>query len=195
MTAWATQEQLRMRLPQVTETSDNDTLMDECLTNATGIVRDALRSLLADPAFDFAEYGVASTKLVRGYGTQYLTIPAHEAGTVTLVEYMSGQNPAAYSTVADEYLEESGQLYRSYGWGGTPRYRITAVWGYGPVPAAIEELTLELAVNIWRSKDKGGFTEIVGVEGSGGIRAITGLNKQQYMILENVRNQLIQVAV
>lgn len=195
MASWATNEQLRARLPQVTETTDNDILLDECLTNASGIVRDALRSLLADPTFDYAAYGAASTKIVRSYATHYLTIPAHQADTVTLVECQSGSSPTAYSTIADEYLAESGQLYRSAGWGGAARYRITAVWGYGPVPPAMEELVLELAVNIWRSKDKGGFTEIIGVEGGGGIRAIAGLNKQQYMMLENVRNQLIQVGV
>jgi hypothetical protein len=195
LTNYATTEQLRTYLPQITDTSENESLLDDCLTRATGIVRDALRSLLADPAFDYAAYGAASTKIVRGYGAEYLSLPAHRAGSVTLVEYMSGQNPATYTAIADEWLEESAQLYRAYGWGGVPRYRVTAVWGYGAVPAAVEELTLELAVNIWRARDKGGFTEIVGVEGSGGIRTIAGLNKQQMMILENVRNQLIQVAV
>ena len=33
------------------------------------------------------------------------------------------------------------------------------------------------------------------VEGSGGIRQIAGLNKQQVMVVESIRNQLIQVAI
>lgn len=199
MANYATTEQLREYLPQITDTAENDDILDSCLDRATGIVRDALRALLGDPTFDYAAYGLASTKIVRGYGGAYLDLPAHQAGSVTLVEYQGGINPATYTTSPAEWQEENGMLYRPYGWDvscvGVPRFRVTAIWGYGAVPSSIEELTLELAVNIWRSRDKGGFTEIVGVEGSGGIRSIAGLNKQQMMILENVRNQLIQVTV
>jgi hypothetical protein len=73
---------------------------------------------------------------------------------------------------------------------------VTAVWGYGPTPPdAIEQLTLELAVNVWRSRDKGGFTEMVGVDGSGAVRQVAGLNAQQRMVLENMRDQLIVLGV
>jgi len=111
--------------------------------------------------------------------------------------------PSAYTALSGDLWEatSSGSLYRASGWGGAvwgdlPRYRVTAVWGYGPTPPdSVVQLTLELAVNIWRSRDKGGFTEIVGVEGSGGIRQIAGLNTQQQMILESLRNELYQVAI
>ncbi len=186
--------------PSVSIESATEDLLQACLDRATTIVRDALRGLLADPTFDYAAYGVASTKIIAGYSGQYLTLPPHQAGSVTLVEYQSGSNPASYSTIADQYLQESGRLYRSSGWlgsvGDLPRYRVTAIWGYGStVPNSIVELVLELAVNIWRSRDKGGFTELVGVEGNGAIRMIAGLNKQQIMILENVATQLQQVAI
>jgi hypothetical protein len=85
----------------------------------------------------------------------------------------------------------------SYGWYGSQpmRYRVTARWGYGPVPAEIEQVTLELAVNIWRSKDKGGFTEMVGVEGQGGIRAVAHLTRGQQAVLEAWANTMRGVAV
>jgi hypothetical protein len=183
--------------PSVTIAPATDVLLQNCLDRATDIVGNALRALLGDPTFDYAAYGVASTKIVRGHTGQYMALPAHQAGSVTLVEYQSGTNPATYTALTDQWVEEGGMLWRSYNWLSSygQRYRVTAVWGYGPVPDAIEELTIELAVNIWRSRDKGGFTEVVGVEGSGGIRAIAGLNKQQVMILENIRDQLYQVAV
>ena len=187
----------------ITIAPQSDTVLQSCLDRATDIVRSAMRSLLADPTFDYIAYAAASTKIVKAYDTHYLSIPAYQLGSVTLVEYQSGSYPSTYTTLtADQWEAQSdGRLYRASGWGGgywgdLPRYRITAVWGYGPTPPdAIIELTLELAVNIWRSRDKGGFTEIVGVEGSGGIRMIAGLNKQQQMILENLRDQLIDIGV
>ncbi len=187
--------------PSVTVANTTEALLTDCLTRATDIVRGALAAGLADPDFDYAAYGVATTKLIKGYDTHYLSLPPHQAGSVTLVEYESGANPPAYSTLnADQWDEESGQLYRASGWSGgysrPPRYRVTAIWGYGAtVPAAIEEVTLELAVNIWRSRDTGGFTEFIGVEGGSNIRMIAGLNAQQRMIIENQIAQLYQVHV
>jgi len=181
--------------PSVAVEPATDDLLQDCLDRATGRVKEAMRTLLGDDTFDYVAYGAASTKIVISAPSYYFAIPAHQAGSVTLVEYQSASDPAAYTAIADQFLEESGRLYRAAGW-GVDRYRVTAVWGYGPTPPdSIEQLTLELAVNIWRSRDKGGFTEIVGVEGSGGIRQIAGLNKQQQMDLENIANQLIHVGV
>jgi hypothetical protein len=189
--------------PTVTIAPATDTLLQSCLDRATDLVRSAMRSLLADPDFDYTAWPSATTKIVRGYDTYALRLPPHQLGTVTLVEYQSSSNPSAYTALTADVWEagDHGYLYRASGWGGGiggdfPRYRITAIWGYGPTPPdAITQLTLELAVNIWRSRDKGGFTEIVGVNGSGGIKQIAGLNAQQQMTLENLRNQLIQIGV
>jgi hypothetical protein len=82
-------------------------------------------------------------------------------------------------------------LYRSYGW-SIERYRITAIWGYGTVPAAIEELAIEQAVNLWRARDKGGMVETVGATGGGAITVVSGLNAQQQAILQNTANQIKQ---
>jgi len=189
--------------PSVTVAPATDSVLQSCLDHATGIVQSAMRSLLADETFDYSAWPSATTKIVRGYDSFFLRLPAYQLGTVTLAEYQSGSNPSSYTSLTADQWEAtaSGTLYRAAGWGGGlygdyPRYRVTAVWGYGPTPpSAIVELTLELAVNIWRSRDKGGFTEIVGVEGSGGIRQIAGLNKQQQMILEDLRDQLIAIGV
>lgn len=171
-----------------------DTLLQACLDRATGIVRGALRSMLADPAFDWVAWPSATTKIVRSYGGAYLTLPPHQAGSATLVEQVATTNPTSYSALADEWLQESGRLYRPGLWPIDARHRVTAVWGYGPtVPAQAIEVVLELAVNIWRARDKGGFTEMVGVEGGGAIRAVAGLTKQQQQALENLRNELYQL--
>lgn len=187
--------------PSVSVVNTTEGLLTTILGRATDIVRAALRACLADPTFDYSAWPAATTRIVRGYSGMYLTLPPHQAGSVTLVEYQSATNPEAFAALPDQWLAEtSGQLYRASGWGGgygdRPRYRVTAVWGYGPdVPDAIEELTLEVAVNDWRSRDKGGFTEIVGVEGAGSVRHIAGLNKLQQQIVADVAASLWQVSV
>jgi hypothetical protein len=42
---------------------------------------------------------------------------------------------------------------------------------------------LELAVNIWRGKDRGMWTETIGVDGEGGLRFTGGMTSQQRSIL------------
>lgn len=192
---------LREYLDQVEVTTATTTALTNILARASATVRSYLRALLAAPMFDFAVYGAASTKIVTAYGGNTLIIPAHQSASVTLVEYEATTNPTTWSTIADEWYElDGGPLYRAYSWGwnyspATMRYRVTAVWGYGDVPAEIEQITLELAVNIWRSKDKGGFTEVIGAEGGGAIRAISGLPKHQREALEAWANTVREVAV
>lgn len=192
---YASVAQLREYLPQAKTGQGNDDALTNVLTRATGVVRDALRALLDDPAFDYAAYGAAATTIVTAYPTLYLTLPPHQAGSVTLVESTSTSNPTTYAAITDEWIEEGSQLYRPAGW-TFGRVRVTAVWGYGEtVPAAVEEVTLELAVNIWRRRDSGGYTELPGVAGQGAVRAVAGLNTQQQQALANVAQQLWQVRV
>lgn len=198
MASWATVERIQDELEQVTPTAANVRLLQKKLDRATGIVRDAMRALLADPSFDYVVWGVASTKIVRGHVGSYLTLPPHQSGSVTLVEYQSGANPAIYSTLADQWLLEGDQLYRSGGWSSysPSRYRVTAVWGYGPtVPDSISQIVLELGVNFWRGKDKAMYTDTIGVDGQGSVKYIGGLTNLQRQVIENVCAQMKQIAV
>lgn len=180
-----------------------DAVLSDCLDRASGIVRGAMRSLLADPAFDYAAYTTATAQIVRGWGGQYLAIPAHQIGTVTIVSYEAGSNPATFTALnTNEWDEMSdGRLYRAVGWsgsygGGQTRYEVTANWGYGAtVPPSIVEVTLEVAVNIWRSRDKGGFTDTIGVDGSGATVQVSGLTNLQRQVLTAERDQLIILGV
>lgn len=182
---YASVDQLRAYLSQTSTNSANDALLEAVLTRATDMVRSAIRAAIPDPLFDYAAYGAASTRIVQGYPTTMLPLPAHQPGSVTLVEQETIASPPTYAAIADTWIETDSRLYRAGVW-WFARYRVTAVWGYGPVPPAVEELTLELAVNLWRAKDKGGYSEIVGVEGSGGVRVVAGLNSQQRMIVDSV---------
>jgi hypothetical protein len=209
MAAWATTDELREYLTQLPTTLrptldgppsvDRTATLGKILDRATGIVRDAIRAMLFDPGFDYAAWPAASTRIITGHFGQYLTIPPHQAGSVTLVEWNTSAVPTEFGTFTDPWHEEAnGQLYRPLSWasgwsGQLPRFRITAIWGYGPtVPDSLKEVVLELTINIWRTSDTGGFVEIVGVEGSGGIRAVAGLTKQQQATIENVTQLLYQ---
>jgi hypothetical protein len=181
----------------------SDVLLLDVLDRATDVVRSAMRSLLADPTFDYAAWPSASAKIVRAFDTYELRLPPHQAGTVTLIENQTGSYPSTYTALDANAWEDtgSGTIYRSGGWGGVfwgtlPRYRVTAVWGYGPVvPDAIIELTLEVAVNLFRTRDTGGYVDLVGVEGGGATRPVAGLTKLQQQVLENIRDQLIAIGV
>lgn len=201
MTSYATIVEFRLYAPSVP--SGTDTTIQLCLDNATAIVRSAMRSMLADPAFDYTAYAAASTAIVLGYDVYYLRLPAYQLGSITLVEYQSASNPSAYSTIEATQWEAQadGRLYRASGWGYSsygdhPRYRITAVWGYGPTPpGAIKEVTLQLAVNIYRSSDKGGFVEAITSDGSGTMSQVGHLTRLQRQTLEAERDQLITIGV
>ena len=179
--AYATEAELRQYLDQVGE--EDTALLEAILERATSIVDGAL-------GFSFAEYGEASERTVWGGYSSYLVLPPHQAGSVTAV-VLDG------TTIdAEEYQVQTGALYLLSGWRwGRYRYVVTAVWGYGPPPASIVQLTLELAVNIWRSKDKGLFTEVIGAQGGGAIRYVGGLNTLQRQIIENVRREFARVVV
>ena len=116
-----------------------------------------MRALLADPTFDYGAYSAASDQIARGHSGQYLTIGAHQIGSVTAVAFESASVPASYTALSsDEWDEQAdGRLYRSVGWastGSTTRYQITADLGIraGREQRACPNDTLELAVNIWR---------------------------------------------
>lgn len=177
-----------------------DDVLQDCLDRATDTVRSTMRSLLADPTFDYLAYAAAATKIVRGIDSRYLRPPVYQSGSVTIVAYQSGSNPSAYTALPAYEWEETGdgRLYRSSGWwtGVDTRYQVTAVWGYGPTPPpSIVEVTLELAVNIWRTRDRGGFVDTVGVDGSGATKHIAGLTNLQQQVLIAQRDQLIAIGV
>lgn len=200
---YASVEQLREYLDQIPSDSSEagtDEELGHILTRATSIIDEALAAALGERSFSFAEYGAASTKLVTGYGGEYLDLPAHEAGSVTLVETQTGERPATYTALtADDWeQDEHGRLrFPGYGymWFYPWRYRVTAIWGYGPAPASIEQITLELAVNIWRSRAKGSFAEFQGAEGGSYQRYVGGLTKMQAETITNVARRFWRPAV
>lgn len=198
--AYASIDQLRNYLEQVpaeAEVAGTDDKLEEVLDRATGIIRDALRAEIGDVTFDFAAWPSASTKDVRAQRGPYLVLPAHQLASVTAVAL----NGSAIASTLWEELDD-GTLYyvnsagHELDW-GRYRYTVTAVWGYGPASDfdSIVELTLELAVNIWQSKQEGRFTNVVGVEGSGAVGYEGALTPLQRAIIQRVARRFRPVMV
>lgn len=186
MASYATPAQLRDYIPQGGNDM-TDAFLQQFLDRATSIIDEYL-------GFSYAPWPLLpSTRTVFSQGTSILQLPAHREGSVTAI-----LNPEGVAVEADSYLErESGSVYwlRGYlspwgwranaGWGFKP-YTVTAVWGYGPPPKAVEEVCLELAKDLLHERDQRGSSDIVGVEGSGGVAVgyKGALTKRQKMILD-----------
>lgn len=193
--AYATVDQLRAYLDQIpseTDAPNTDEDLAAVLDRATGIINAAIAAGLGLRSFAFGAYGdTPTTKLVTAWMGTYVTLPAHQVGSVTLIEYQNGGIPITYTTFDADYWaeEEDGRVYFPYvlnGWMAPTRLRVTAIWGYGPVPVEIEQIALELAVNIWRSRAKGSFAEFQGAEGGSYQRFVGGLTKMQAEVIANV---------
>jgi hypothetical protein len=194
MTAYVTHTDIRLYLDKVASGAGVDTLLDTIGTRATAIVDRAL-------GFSFAAYpGSASDSIAFGGGTPILYLPPHQQGSVTTITPEGGTaiDDTTWTEQADgsiyldsayaPWLQPYASMRYGPGW-GFYRYTVAAKWGYGPVPEDVKEVALEIAVNIWRSKDKGLWTDVIGVEGGGGIRFIGGLTNQQKAIIDAVRAQ------
>jgi hypothetical protein len=190
--------QLREYLNQVPTGTSVDAQLTAILTRAESIVTDAL-------GFTFFASNVtwstvtATAKRVRSERSVYLKLPPYLVGSITSLVVMHGSTPG--TAEISDYEETGSKFYleRPDGWGGH-RYQVTAKWGYGPAPASIIELILELAVNIWRQKDQGLFQTAQGVDtvgnnvGGGYIRYVGGLNADQRRIVANVRRQYLDMS-
>lgn len=187
--AYATPEQMRAYLVQVGEAQD--ALLATILERATDLVDGVL-------GFSFGGYPDAATaRDVVAIGGSYLELPAHQPGSVEAVAKVWGKGTVSESAtpITDYAALGDGRLYREAGWSADTWYRVTAIWGFGPPPAAVVEVTIEVAINLWRSRDRAGFTESLGAETGGAIRAPDGLTGGQRYVLERVRRQVLGVVI
>lgn len=185
--AYATVDNLRSYLPQVDPGDAIDADMADILDRATNLVQNELGS-----KFVFIPIGTAlpsaAAKTVFSEASQWLKLPPYTEGSITLiVEYGA---TTAITDYEERWDAGSGYLWREVGWAGL-RYTVTAQWGLGRPTPAITELTLEVAVNLWRGKDRGMFQEIQGSPTSGAtIRFIGGLTKEQKDLIAKERKRL-----
>lgn len=187
--SYANVAQLREYLSQVPTGATQDAQLQATLDRAHEIVTEAL-------SFEFQDWPAeASERDVPGSGSVWLQIPAYKPGSITQVLEVAGRGLATESTetVTEYVVEPDGRLFCAYGWRPWRYYRVTAIWGYGPAPASVVEVELEIAVNIWRSRDAAGFGTMAGVEGQGATAYNRALTWAQRSILDGVRARYLGV--
>ena len=204
--SYATIAQLRAYLEQTKISVDKDAVLQDVLDRANAIITDYL-------GFSFGEWpsedpfalddwptgesaAVTDEDVLCRYGGYWLTIPAHMGGSVSAVTSLSSRGASSETeTTESDWLEESdGRLYRYSGW-SPGWYRVTATWGYGPAPASVIEVELEVATNIWKSKDAGSFGNSLGVEGGGAVTVNRAMEWRQRNILDGVRTTYLGVVI
>jgi hypothetical protein len=180
--SYASLDQLREYLPTAPKTTEADALLQRILVRATSIIDLAL-------GFSFAGFAEEARLVGAGYGP-FLSLPPHEQGSVTQVapakDLEAPLDPADWDEMSDGTLWRDATGYNPNPWGSS-RYLVTAAWGYGDPPEAVTEVCLELAVNIYRSRDAGRFSDVVGVAAGGAVGYERALTAQQKLILERVR--------
>ena len=179
---------MREYLTQLDDTEVTQARVNKVLARARAIADSHCRLRLGALWTGWANYPAAAIRTVYGQNSDNLWLPAHEIGSVTAVTL----NGAAWiGWTEDPY---SGQLLlprppavvgnaTQYGTWGDELYKVTAKWGFGPMPEDVTQVVLELAVNIWRGRDRGMWAETHGPAG-GGLRFTGGLTKMQERILE-----------
>lgn len=198
--AYATIAMLREYLPQVKEAAASDSLLRRVLARARGIIDSELKFAFFDVDVDsgaVTAWGSAAARIIDPVPTDHwVKLPSYKAGSVTSITYLD--DTGATQTLTD-YVEDwnGGRfcLYRAADTSTTPPtttqlwvngpYTVTAIWGFGPPPLEIEEMNLELAVNLWRAREKGSFAELSGPTG-GAIKAVGALSKEQKEVIANV---------
>jgi hypothetical protein len=124
-----------------------------------------------------------------GAGGKILYLPTHQAESVESVNQITGRgtDDEALTEIEDYVVETRWRLYRDYGWLPRTWYRVEAIWGVGPVPPEVVQVTLQVAQNIWMGRGAGRFSESLGAEGGVAYnRAVTWAEKS---VLAKVRQK------
>ena len=197
MASYASVAELREMLPQVAASAATDVLLGSLLERATLAVQGYM-------GFEFAGYGAATDRDVCcDRSGVWLRLPFHEIGSVTAVTVLDGRYTASETettVAATDWQEESegehaGDVYYRDGWTAGQWYRVTSEWGYGDAPADVVQVVLELAVNLWRGRDRGMFSDVVGVEGGGAVGYSRALTNYQRMVLDGAHRRVFGVVV
>ncbi len=184
--AYTTVGRVKQYLPQLADTSDHDALLAEIIDRAQRLVDDYL-------GFTFAAYGATATEkdVWSGNGGDYLLLPAYKTGSLSSVYLVTDRGGASEDDTEeiDDYSEDDRwRLWRAAKWPRRTWYRCKAIWGPGDVPDSIEEVTIEIAVNIWRGRDVGQFDRS-GAEGGGSVAYARALTWSQRNAIDRVKMQ------
>jgi hypothetical protein len=164
--------------------SQEDYQLGRFLAEAESAIEEALLPVA------YAAYGATAAQDVPVRGGPWLPMPAYQAGSITAVALVGWKGTASETATAltDYAVVEGGRaLYRDAGWPLGTFARITAIWGYGPAPAAAQRIAYELAVNFWRGRDQGMYSAVQGAEDGGKVVYTGGLNASHRRIIETIQ--------
>jgi hypothetical protein len=162
-------------MKQMRFNAKNDQLLQTVLERATAIVDRFL-------GFSFVGY-TNGTKQIVTSRSAWLALPPHDS-TQPVVPSISTMRLSSYQYI-NKSLYALGSNWAALG----AVVEVEAAWGYGNVPLDLVEVTLEIAVNIWRSKDAARFTNVVFNEGSVGYEgALTPLQRQ---IIDKIKDDVL----
>jgi hypothetical protein len=192
-----TADDIRAYMPQIADNATTDDLLADVAARASDIVLNAASPLTFTPYPATATY-----KAVWGDGSSWLLLPAHQTASVEEVRIgaETGTLVAATEYLAEgsnlRYLAATGWLESSYNtrpwgmprWGYGPYY-VKAKWGYGPAPAALVQVALEVAINIYQTRESGGLREAASVEGGSVVQQVTGLSRRQREVIASIVSQ------
>jgi hypothetical protein len=182
--------------PSVQIEPATDDLLQVCLDRASGMIDEVL-------GFSFLSAGEStpapSARIVQAepYTSRTLLLPPLTP-PITSVNRLVGLGTTSEMTEAITgytLLPDGRTLYLERMWEAEAFYQITAAWTYGPAPETIVQLCLELAVNIWRGRDRGLWAEVLGASDGGTLRYLGGLNATQRTLIRAVRRRFVEIAL
>lgn len=175
--AYATAEQLRAYLPQISASSTDEALITDVLARASAIIDTYVGWSFAD--------ATTEARVIYGSGTAYLSLAPYVAGSVTAVAADGSPLDAAlWRESARSVLRRDGGTWDPH----TP-YTVTATYGYSAVPADIVEACLEIAARLWQARSAG-FSDVIGVQdGAGPVAFQKALPALVHVILERHRRR------
>jgi hypothetical protein len=190
MTAsYATIANLREYLPQIASGATNDAMLGRILERARGAVDNVLRFSFFDvdvTTGTATSWPSAAARTVPTMPTErWIRLPSYKLGSVATITYTNDTNTT--TTLSDWSEDWNGGefcLFHLDGWKYSP-YIVTAQWGFGPPIPIVTEICLELAVNIWRTREKGSFVEAQG-QGGTTIKAVGAISPQQKEALQQI---------
>lgn len=158
MAEYATETQLRQRIPKAGNAPDVSTQLLEILEAASR----AIDHYVGVEDNYFAPASAPSSKVIWGRGNSFLDLPTFVFGTVTVSAPSGVSVPNFLVSEKRIYnLTEDGRRSPYAVWAQGVPFTVSGTWGFVTTPADIREACLQVSVRWWRGKDEA-FSGVIG---------------------------------